>query len=247
MSGNYLARTLLESMASYAEPAESDGTSSSRDVRLATVTSGYSGTGAALVVFDGETVAGARTYLPLTPVVADDRVVLLPVGGTYIIVGSVTGLAEASTGGAGITKYATDIQAKAKTATDAALTPSNLAALSSVSLFNGSTDGSGDVTLSQALTDFTYLTIFYKDNDLQHASIDVWVADCVIDPSSGLATHYGLYSDGGATTTYVKRRVVYFYSSTSLRNVSTQYVAMTGSTWITNTAQISITRVIGHY
>lgn len=56
--------------------------------RLGTVDAGYGGSGAALVQFDGETTTGTRAYIPLQPVYPGDRVVLLPVGHTYVIAGA---------------------------------------------------------------------------------------------------------------------------------------------------------------
>jgi|GEM_PF-5886806 len=154
---------------------------------------------------------------------------------------------DASTTVKGIVELATAAETKAGVDTERAVTPAGLGALASVSLFNGSADGGSNVTLSQDLTDFTSLTVYFKDNDDQHASMNIWVADCTINTSSATATNYGLYSEGGATTAYMKRRIIYFYSATSLRNVGTQYVAVSGNTWTSNNSQISITRVVGHY
>jgi hypothetical protein len=150
---------------------------------------------------------------------------------------TVTGIVELATG------------AETVTGTDAtrAVTPAGLASLASVSLFNGSVDGDSNVTLSLPLTNFPYVTIFFKDNDGYSESIDLATTDCVVNTSSSTASNYVFQVMGGTTTAYIKRRVVYFYSTTSLRNVSTQFLAVSGSTWATNNTQILITRVVGHY
>lgn len=117
------------------------------------------------------------------------------------------------------------------------------------SLFSGSADGATNVTLSEALTHFPYLTIYYADNDGYSASFDVCTADCVINTASASASKYTLQTMGGITQSYIKRRIVYFYSTTELRNISTGYVEGATATeqWVSATNQIVIKRIIGHY
>jgi len=57
-------------------------------IRLATIDQDYGGTGNARVVFDGETVVSTKAYTPLgfTPT-PGTRVVMMPVGGSYVIIG----------------------------------------------------------------------------------------------------------------------------------------------------------------
>ena len=87
MSGEAAALDFLEALRGDSPAPES----TSRPARLGTIAAGYSGSGAAGVVFDGEASAGARTYVTLAPVRAGQRVVLIPVGHTYVVLGPVTG------------------------------------------------------------------------------------------------------------------------------------------------------------
>ena len=96
MSGNDAARAFLESLAGYTNDPQGDAPSHDRPVKLATVSPAYSGTGEAAVKFDGENLMGVRTYVALLPVKAGDRVAMLPVGRTYVILGSVAGLSLAA-------------------------------------------------------------------------------------------------------------------------------------------------------
>lgn len=88
MSGPVDALDFLAALRGDAEPAPE---STSRPARLATIAPGYSGSGAAAVIFDGESAAGLRTYVTLSPVRAGQRVVLIPVGHTYVVLGPVSG------------------------------------------------------------------------------------------------------------------------------------------------------------
>jgi len=88
MSGNDSARSFLDSLVGYTADAQGDGAGKSQQVKLGVVDPAYT-SGAARVKFDGETVMGTRTYVALQSVAANDRVVLLPVGRTYVILGSV--------------------------------------------------------------------------------------------------------------------------------------------------------------
>lgn len=93
MSAANAARALLASVAGFTAPVvgpTSDAGSSNLPVRLATVDAAYT-TGSPKVLFDGETVMGARTYVSLTPVVAGQRVAMLPVGHSYVIAGALSG------------------------------------------------------------------------------------------------------------------------------------------------------------
>lgn len=70
-----------------AENAESKGWN-----RCATVDPSYTGTGPAKVLFDGETVLTQKAYHFLdTPPRANTRVVMLPIGQTYVIAGMLNG------------------------------------------------------------------------------------------------------------------------------------------------------------
>lgn len=98
MTGNDAARAFLESITGYADDEQGDAPSHDRPVKLGVVDPAYAGTGEARVKFDGESVMGVRTYVALLPVAAGDRVVMLPVGRTYVVLGSVGGL-ELDAGG----------------------------------------------------------------------------------------------------------------------------------------------------
>lgn len=79
---------LLSAVSRWQADANGATPAEDRPPRLATVDAAYTGSGPALVRFDGETTTGARTYVPLVPVSPGDRVVMLPVGRTYVILGT---------------------------------------------------------------------------------------------------------------------------------------------------------------
>ena len=85
------ARNFLDSVAGYLDSSVTVPQSQDRPARLATVASGYSGSGPVPVVFDGETAAGARLYVSTVLVVAGQRVILIPVGSSFVIVGVIGG------------------------------------------------------------------------------------------------------------------------------------------------------------
>lgn len=87
------ARSFLESIAGYSDAPETEVASQDKPVKLGTVDALYAGVGNPKVLFDGESLMGVRTY----PWVghrprALERVVLLPQGHTYIILGAVGAL-----------------------------------------------------------------------------------------------------------------------------------------------------------
>lgn len=92
MSGEDMALDFLAALRGDAPPPSA---AAQRGPRLATIDASYSGTGAARVIFDGESVAGLRSYIPLQPVAVGQRVVLLPIGNTLVILGDVAGAFEA--------------------------------------------------------------------------------------------------------------------------------------------------------
>lgn len=87
MSGEGMALDFLAALQGPREGAPS--AAAQRGPRLGTVDASYGGSGAARVIFDGESVAGLRTYVALAPVRAGDRVVLLPVGHSFVVLGGV--------------------------------------------------------------------------------------------------------------------------------------------------------------
>lgn len=84
MSGEELALDFLAALRGDAQPPSA---AAMRGPRLGTVDASYGGTGAARVIFDGESAAGLRSYVVLQPVAVGQRVVLLPVGNTFVILG----------------------------------------------------------------------------------------------------------------------------------------------------------------
>ena len=91
MTGDELARTFLEATRGYAEPTApgAEAKSYERPVKLGTVDSAYAGSGRPRVLFDGESLLGLRTYAWVgTPPRAGARVVLIPQGHTFVIVGT---------------------------------------------------------------------------------------------------------------------------------------------------------------
>lgn len=85
-----LARDFLDSVGGYLDDS-GDRLDTARPLRLATIDPAYAGTGAAEVTFDGEGGLTVKTYPVMTTVAAGDRVVLLPVGRSYVILGKVGG------------------------------------------------------------------------------------------------------------------------------------------------------------
>lgn len=86
MAGETQAATdLLEAIAGYAVPAQEQ-----RPVKLGTIDPNYS-SGLARVRFDGESAVSGKGYAWLASYAptAGDRVVLLPVGTSYLILGRV--------------------------------------------------------------------------------------------------------------------------------------------------------------
>jgi len=146
----------------------------------------------------------------------------------------------------GLVELATDAEAQAGSDTQRAVTPSGLAARS-VSLFSGSANGGSNFSLSQGITDFTRVTIYYSDNDDYFDSVDIYTPDTVFSSSASTATKYLLSAAGGGSTGYLKRRIIYFSSTAYLRTLRTEYVAINGSNYISANNQIVITRIVGHY
>lgn len=92
MSGEELARTFLEATRGYVEPTAPGAETKSYDrpVKLGTVDSAFAGAPARpRVLFDGESLLGLRTYAWVgIPPRAGERVVLVPQGHTFVIVGT---------------------------------------------------------------------------------------------------------------------------------------------------------------
>lgn len=84
------ARNFLESVAGYSDEPQGDTPSQDRPVKMGTVDLSWNGTGKPMVLFDGESLMGVRTYpwVGRTPR-PGERVVLLPQGHTYVILGTV--------------------------------------------------------------------------------------------------------------------------------------------------------------
>lgn len=84
------ARAFLESVAGYTRDTTADS-SANAPVKIGTIDAAYPGSGLPKVKFDGESTTSVKpypfldSYLP----VATDRVVLVPVGNTYLIVGRI--------------------------------------------------------------------------------------------------------------------------------------------------------------
>lgn len=82
--------SILQSVQGYLQDQETG--SADRPVRLAVVDPAYAGAPALpRVRFEGESDFGIRTYAYSYPVKAGDRVAMIPLGSTYLIVGAVGG------------------------------------------------------------------------------------------------------------------------------------------------------------
>jgi hypothetical protein len=84
------ATDFLEEVAGFTKSQPGPTPSADRPVRLATVTSLYT-SGLVRVRFDGETILGTKGYASLSSYnpQPDDRVALIPVGSSYLIIGKV--------------------------------------------------------------------------------------------------------------------------------------------------------------
>jgi microcystin-dependent protein len=86
MSSVPSSRDLLNAVGDWQDDPNGTPSSADRPVKLGVVDAGYT-TGRARVRFDGETTTGTRTYVTLCALHPGDRVVLLPAGRTFVIVG----------------------------------------------------------------------------------------------------------------------------------------------------------------
>jgi hypothetical protein len=85
------AKTFLDSISGYTASTTGNG-SADRPVRLAIVDPTYTGAPALpQVYFEGESDISGRTFAYTQPVNANDRVALVPVGNTYLIIGAIGG------------------------------------------------------------------------------------------------------------------------------------------------------------
>jgi hypothetical protein len=84
------ARSFLESVAGFTRDSTADQ-SANAPVKIGTIDVAYAGTGLPKVKFDGESTTSVKAYPFLNSYkpVATDRVVLMPVGNTYVIVGKI--------------------------------------------------------------------------------------------------------------------------------------------------------------
>lgn len=86
------ARQFLDAVTGYVETptTEAPVKSTERPTKIGTVDPAYT-TGRAKVTFDGESTMSTKTYSYLSPYtpVASHRVLLLPVGTTYVILGRI--------------------------------------------------------------------------------------------------------------------------------------------------------------
>lgn len=82
--------SFLQSVAGYTHQTQ-PGESSTAPVKIGTIDAAYSGTGFAKVKFDGESVTSVKPYPFLASYfpVPGDRVVLMPAGTTYVIMGKI--------------------------------------------------------------------------------------------------------------------------------------------------------------
>lgn len=92
------AKTFLDSISGYTASTTGNG-SADKAVRLAIVDPLYTGAPALpQVYFEGESDISGRTFAYTQPVNANDRVALLPVGNTYLIIGAIGGTIPALAG-----------------------------------------------------------------------------------------------------------------------------------------------------
>lgn len=109
------ARDFLDAIKIDQKVERAQAPSEDRPVKLGIVDSAYTGVGAAKVTFDGEATMGSRTYPTLSTIAANDRVALLPVGHSYVILGSIAGGGGAFRRASGIVNNASSLAVNGNT------------------------------------------------------------------------------------------------------------------------------------
>lgn len=92
MAGVSSARGFLETLSGYVnQPATQQTPNQAKANRLGTIDPSYSGTGAPRIIFDGESTASGKSYPFADSYIpkASDRVMLVPFGNGYVVVGAV--------------------------------------------------------------------------------------------------------------------------------------------------------------
>lgn len=100
MSGQDDARALLEAFTDFADDTSGGDYTPSQDrpPRLATIDPAYGGGTTARVTFDGETLLTTKAYPTLVRLRASDRVVMVPVGRGYVILGAIGAIDDSAPG-----------------------------------------------------------------------------------------------------------------------------------------------------
>lgn len=144
------ALSFLEAVQGFTESGSRS--SADRPVRLAVVDPAYAGAPAlARVTFEGESTLSTKAYPYSTPVVAGDRVALLPIGNTYLIIGAIGGPSVAlgvAAGGTGKTSVTAGNYLKgAGTGALVEVTPANVR--SEIGANNASNITTGDLPVAR--------------------------------------------------------------------------------------------------
>lgn len=211
------AMTFLETVAGVTRTM-TDG-SADKPIKIGTVdpayvTSSYPGT-MPKVTFDGETVLSGKRYTVITPgyrPTAGDRVLLAPVGTTYVIIGSVTAAAAAYIGGA-LTVAGTLAVTGGVTgglsvtgglvADTFTLNGRRLSGAESVSYDQGPGGSESNATTTYAnikdSSGATYTHFYVKNGSAAQTDLMVFLSTSLYMNSTGTALDYQIRDSSGAT------------------------------------------------
>lgn len=116
-------------------------------------------------------------------------------------------------------------------------------------LYNNTSGSNGDITLSDSVTNYTYIEIFYKTNDNSYHSVKIYSPN---NKGACLVGAYTNYTPSDGMRAFLKLRAV-LISGTSITNVTANNTVSASETKITNNAttvgtsnSIYITRVVGY-
>lgn len=192
-------RSFLATVTGYARRTAAT-TSADRPIRLATVDPDYTGTGAPKVTFDGESTLSSKLYAFVDSYrpAASDRVVLIPVGTTYLIAGKIS---------AGTSKTPGGVLDLATTTASTSLTAAGGGTVTDVDTLSVSWDAVTGRYYRVTLRTLARSTVaddilsFYVTDD---SDTIIFRSDMPVGPSQGTHTVYDSYletvtSDGAVT------------------------------------------------
>ena len=132
---------------------------------------------------------------------------------------------------------------KIATNDDISTLQTNIDNLKEIVLYNNSTGTTGNITLSETSANFSYLEIFFKDNNQNYSSAKVYSPNGK-NVNLSLSEHY--VSSSTNHKQFMFRKIA--ISGTSIANLETGFMLVAGNAITTNdtTNYIYITRVVGY-